>query len=329
MRKFIFTVCLLSLFTSVIFTSIAAPDSSDWKTAANERIEKIRKRDLRLQILDADQQPVAGATVRVRQLRNHFAFGTAINVNLITNPTYAAFFKDHFQWAVLEGESKWANNEPEPGYITYNKADYLINFCAAHGIPVRGHYLFWDVQRYIPKWTIDMSEEDLRAAVDARIESAVNHYKEKFVHWDVNNEMSHGGFYATRLGDEIYPYMFQRVKELDPDAKLFVNDFGNLEGSETEKYVSHIRKLIKQGAPIDGIGAQGHFTGMVFPNLVYQRLDKMAALGLPIWITEYDCNNKDEKQRADSLEKLYRTAFSHPAVEGILMWGFWAGSHAT
>jgi hypothetical protein len=31
--------------------------------------------------------------------------------------------------------------------------------------------------------------------------------------------------------------------------------------------------------------------------------------------------------RADNLEMLYRIAFSKPAVEGVLMWGFWAGSH--
>ena len=30
---------------------------------------------------------------------------------------------------------------------------------------------------------------------------------------------------------------------------------------------------------------------------------------------------------ARGLETLYRAAFAHPAVDGIFMWGFWAGSH--
>src|SRR5262249_42869675 len=30
---------------------------------------------------------------------------------------------------------------------------------------------------------------------------------------------------------------------------------------------------------------------------------------------------------ADNLEKLYRIAFSKSCVDGVLMWGFWAGSH--
>jgi len=35
----------------------------------------------------------------------------------------------------------------------------------------------------------------------------------------------------------------------------------------------------------------------------------------------------DETNRADFLEMFYRIAFSKPAVDGVLMWGFWAGSH--
>src|SRR6185436_13591245 len=61
--------------------------------------------------------------------------------------------------------------------------------------------------------------------------------------------------------------------------------------------------------------------------LTEARLDSLAELGLPIWITEYDSVNSDELIRADNLETAYRIAFSKPAVDGVLMWGFWAGSH--
>ncbi len=53
----------------------------------------------------------------------------------------------------------------------------------------------------------------------------------------------------------------------------------------------------------------------------------MAELGLRIWITEYDSEHADPAVRADNLETLYRIAFSKPAVEGVLIWGLWAGSH--
>jgi len=34
----------------------------------------------------------------------------------------------------------------------------------------------------------------------------------------------------------------------------------------------------------------------------------------------------DEQVRAQELEDFYRIAFSHPAVEGVMMWGFWQNS---
>ena len=51
-------------------------------------------------------------------------------------------------------------------------------------------------------------------------------------------------------------------------------------------------------------------------------------------LTEFDCgwgaDNTDaarELEEADGLEAVYRTAFEHKAVAGIIMWGFWEGNH--
>ena len=98
-------------------------------------------------------------------------------------------------------------------------------------------------------------------------------------------------------------------------------------GNETDAYKQQIQSLMASNAPVDGIGAQGHFGAVIDPLMTETRLDSLAELGLPIWITEYDSVNEDESIRADNLETLYRLAFSKPAVEGVLMWGFWAGSH--
>jgi len=128
--------------------------------------------------------------------------------------------------------------------------------------------------------------------------------------------------------------MFKRVHELDPDVKLFVNDFNVLsvdkdfEKVETDEYVTSIRRLLDQGTPIHGIGIQGHVWKediLATPGVVKERLDKVATLGLPIWITEFDVADDNETSCAEKLDLVYRTAYSHPAVEGIIMWVFWSG----
>ena len=90
--------------------------------------------------------------------------------------------------------------------------------------------------------------------------------------------------------------------------------------------VQQARDLIDAGAPVGGLGAQGHFNEPPAPEVLFRRLDHLAESGLPVWITEYDCTVPDPALRADALERNLRTIFSHPAVDGLLMWGFWAGS---
>lgn len=301
-------------------------EAYDWKTQANARIEQIRRRDVRLLIVDANGNTLPGTSIAVKQKRHRFGFGSAINNN-ISNPNYAAFFRTNFQWAVMENESKWYYNEPSRSNVTYTVANNITNFCHTNGITLRGHTLFWAVEDNVQNWVRNLSDANLRMHLTNRLHSAVNHFKGTFVHWDVNNEMLHGDYFGQRLGGWVNPWMFQRARSLDPQVKLFVNDYNVVAGNETEAYKQQILGLIASNAPIDGIGAQGHFGATINPLLTESRLDSLAELGLPIWISEYDSENADELVRADNLEMLYRIAFSKPSVEGVLMWGFWAGSH--
>jgi GH35 family endo-1,4-beta-xylanase len=298
----------------------------DWKAQANARIEQIRKRDVHLLIVDPNGDPVPGVSVNVRQTRSRFAFGSAINGN-ISNPNYAAFFKTNFEWAVMENESKWYANEPSRSNVTYTAANNITNFCRINGIILRGHTIFWAVDRFVQQWVTNLSNADLLVHLTNRLNSAVNHFKGTFVHWDVNNEMLHGNFFGNRLGNWVNPWMFQHARSLDTNVILFVNDYNVVAGNETDAYKQQILALMASNAPLGGIGAQGHFGATVNPLLTEARIDSLAELGLPIWISEYDSLNADANIRADNLEALYRIAFSKSAVDGVLMWGFWAGSH--
>ncbi|WP_379395431.1 endo-1,4-beta-xylanase [Paenibacillus lentus] len=306
---------------------VAERAAIDWKAEADARIEQLRKGDVQILVTDEQGRPLSGANVEVQQTRNGFPFGSAMSETVLSNSQYSNFFKDHFNWAVFENESKWYANETSKGNVNYTVADRMMQFAEENDITVRGHTVHWEVEQYQPSWVKSLQGNELRQAMDDRITSVVNHFKGKFVHWDVNNEMMHGSFFKDRLGETIWPYMYQRTKELDPDAKLFVNDYNVISQPGDNDYKLHIQELLSQGAPIDGIGVQGHFGATIDPITVKQRLDNLATLNLPIWISEYDSTQPNENIRADNLEALYRIAFSHPSVEGIMMWGFWAGNH--
>ena len=328
---------LAGLFAAVAGVSAAAgarftpaAGNDDWKAEANTRIEQIRKRDIGLFVADRYGNPVPGASASVVQARHYFALGSCINTNALNNASYAAFFKSHFEWAVLENESKWLYNEPQRDFENYSNADALVSFCEQNGILMRGHNIFWAKEEYTPFWCRSLPDSELRSEVEERLASVVPRFRGKFLHWDVNNEMLDGDFFRRRLGSDIEPYMFRRTKELDPAVLTFVNDYSIIAGSEsrTAAYMDEILSLEARDGPVDRIGVQGHFWGdTVEPIQVLARLDQLSALQKHVWVTEYDAVDADENGRADKLENLYRSAFSHPIVDGILMWGFWAGSH--
>ena len=60
--------------------------------------------------------------------------------------------------------------------------------------------------------------------------------------------------------------------------------------------------------------------------MLQHRLDKIAESGLPIWITELTIQDPDENSRAAALDDIMTLYFSHEAVEGVLLWGFWDGA---
>lgn len=287
---------------------------------------QIRKRDVVLKFSGLDSSSLLGSFVKVKQTQNSFPFGTCISRTNIDNEDFVGFFVKNFNWAVFGNELKWYWTEPQKGNFNYKDADELVDLCKSHNIDIRGHCIFWEVVDTVQQWIRSLSQNDLATAVQSRLTDLLTRYKGKFMHYDVNNEMLHGSFYQDKLGKDIRAKMFKIANQLDPSATLFVNDYHVEDGCDTrsspERYIEHILDLQQQGAPVGGIGIQGHIDSPVGP-VVCSALDKLGILGLPIWFTELDVSSVNEHVRADDLEVMLREGFANPAVEGIMLWGFW------
>lgn len=216
------------------------------------------------------------------------------------------WFVKRFNTAVFENELKWYATEPEQGQVNYNIADQMLEFIRANQIVARGHNIFWEDPKYTPAWVRNLTGPELQSAVNSRIRSLMSKYREEFIHWDVSNEMLHFDFYEQRLGPNATLLFYEIAHESDPLATLFMNEFNVVETCSDEKstvdtYISRLRELISGGVSMDGIGLEGHFS---IPNLPLMRaiVDKLATLGLPIWLTEVDISNTldQEHQVSDS-----------------------------
>ncbi len=308
------------------------PDAP-WRAAANARIDQYRKGNLNINVIDASGNPISGATVKVEMQKHTFGFGSAVATPpFLNNATYRNNVYKLFNRVVLESELKWVP------WSSYSEQEALttINMLRQNGISVRGHTLVWPLNNsdVNPPDVLNLTDANLlKSRINAHLTDIMGKTQGQLVDWDVVNEASDNKHFQNILSpnNEILPIVewFNVAKALDPNVKLFINDYGNLgEGDNQEDYKSIIQRALAGGAPIEGIGFQGHFSWQLTPpEELYSRLSQFGQIVPNLAITEFDVNISDEKLQAAYLRDAMTIAFSHPRVNSFLMWGFWEGQH--
>jgi endo-1,4-beta-xylanase len=332
-----------SLLIAAVILLLACFQSNAQDTSLENSISRYRKGEF---IIKAKP----GAQVSVQQLKHDFWFGCAIS-NYMVSPSvseaeknkYKEKFLENFNSGVTENALKWGNMERKKGELDYSPIDKILEWTEANKIPCRGHNIFWGIPQFIQPWVKELPNEELEQTLKNRAETITAKYKGRFAEYDLNNEMIHGNYYQDRLGPEITKKMAEWAHNGDPDAMLFLNDYDILTGNKLPQYMAHIRLLLKQGVPIGGIGVQGHLHAETFDRgQLKNALDSLAQFHLPIRVTEFNMPGQrskyskdrnmqmtpeEEELKARELVDYYKICFAHPAVEGILMWGFWEGAN--
>ncbi|GLT98125.1 hypothetical protein SLE2022_156440 [Rubroshorea leprosula] len=300
----------------------------EWSSHQEQSIQKIRNTNMRVQAVDAEGNPLPNATISISQKASGFPFGCAINKNILNNQAYQNWFTSRFKVTTFEDEMKWYSTEPSQGREDYSVADAMLNFAQQHGVAVRGHNVLWEDPQYQAGWIYNLSPSDLYNAAVRRLTSIMTRYKGKLIAWDVVNENLHFSFFESKLGATISAYIYKLALGVDSRTPLFLNEFNTIEDSRDGKstpvkYLEKLReiKAFRGNGDLNiAIGLESHFG---VPNIPYVRasLDTLAAAKVPIWITELDVLSNPNQ--AQFLEQILREVHSHPAVNGIVIWGAW------
>jgi GH35 family endo-1,4-beta-xylanase len=149
------------------------------------------------------------------------------------------------------------------------------------------------------------------------------------------------------LGPEYLTLAFQFAHEADPDAILYYNDYNIESGPKHASSMVLLRRLLEEGAPIHGVGIQGHWrSGSVPFDDIDQAIADYASLGLRVSITELDvtirgasggqfgrgggrgsCNatppsNDDLAAQAEDYARLFAIFDKHKdVIERVTFWG--------
>ncbi|XP_050369336.1 endo-1,4-beta-xylanase 5-like [Argentina anserina] len=300
----------------------------EWKSHHDQSIEKNRKSNVRIQAVDVQGNPLRNAKISIQQKASSFPFGCAMNKNILTKTAYQNWFTSRFGVTTFEDEMKWYSTENSQGKEDYSVADAMLQFAKQQNIAVRGHNVFWDDPQYQLGWVKSLDKRQLALAAFRRLYSVMNRYKGQVIAWDVVNENLHFKFFESKLGANASAIFYNRASKADETTTLFMNEFNTIEESGDgdsipPKYLQKLRDI--QAFPGNNnlrmaIGLESHFRS---PNIPYIRssIDTLAAANLPIWITELDVQSGPNQ--AWYLEQILREVYTHPKIEGIVIWSAW------
>ena len=195
----------------------------------------------------------------------------------------------------------------------------------------------------------DQKKTVLTDVLTKYITDVVTHYKGIIGAWDVVNEpLNDNGevragsedltqtstfYWSYYLGKDYAVTAFKTAQAADPNAKLFINEYGleSSNGARLKGIIDYVQYIESQGAKVDGIGTQMHINLSVDTLAVDKMFQSLATTGKLIKITEMDVSvgtaSPTDAQKATQAN-LYRYVVNSymknvPAAQqnGITVWG--------
>ena len=286
----------------------------------------------------------AAATLKGAADAGGLAFGAAGGQELFGDEAYRRLFTEQAALFTPDNALKFDALQPREGEFSFAPADALVDGARRSGLLVRGHTLAWN--DWPPAWLKTLSPGETARVFDAYLDRVVPHFAGRIASWDVVNEpfwlgkdkpgtFRPGPWYDAMGVDYIF-HAFRRTAELDPSAKLVLNEAWTESDDPVGRAVRHsllnlVDRIQDKGLRLDGVGLQGH----LLPRLAHDFgafadfLHQLAERRIEILITEFDVDDESfpeevaarDKAVADYAAAFLRATLAVPAVSTIVTWG--------
>ncbi len=320
-------------------------------------IEKHRKTDFSIRLLQPNGVPLSGAKVHLEQQSHEFLFGSNLFM-LGQLPTPE--LEEKYRKAILTLCNQatlpfyWEGTEPQEGAHRFEAnapfmarrppAEPLIAFCKEHSLSMKGHAVVYHL--FLPDW-VTREPAKIPDLLLKRMDELGERFADTIPLWDAVNE-SNKTFdnpFQEAFGERDYvQWAFREIRKRFPKNQLILNETSWIAHScllVKGRYYHQARQLLEAGAPLDCIGFQWHlrhdFGRYLQGNHIaadlaklYSYYENFGDLKLPTAITEITIPSSEEargdpESQAAVVENLYRIWFSIPTMNRITYWNIGDG----
>lgn len=335
-------------------------EAKEWaQPRIEEGIEKNRKADNCLEIVDVQGNPVSDVSVEYKLKRHSFWHGAnCFMLDELDSQEKNQKYKDYFAAAFNQATLPfyWADLEPEKGKPRFFKdspkiyrrpaPDLCLEYCSENNIIPKLHCLNYD--QWSPTWLPIHDVPEIKRQLERRIREIAERYGDSIHCMEVINETLCGYYIEDERHstdffweDDIISWSFDTARKYLPKNELVINEAThfawNTDRSARSWYALSIADAIRRGASIDAIGLQFHMFHRLedeeqltlpfySPRKLFDAMDLYERLfHLPLQVTEvtipaYSNSAEDEELQARLIENLYSIWFSHPSMEAITYW---------
>lgn len=245
--------------------------------------------------------------------------------NITTNGQVRSDFIRYWDQITPENEGKWASVEGTRDVYNWSGLDRAYNYAMANNIPFKQHTFIWGNQS--PGWINSLSPAEQAAEIEEWIRDYCARYPNTAM-IDVVNEATPGhapaAYAQSAFGSNWIIRSFQLARQYCPNAVLILNDY-NVLSWDTDRFIQMARPAVEAGV-VDALGAQGHGLEGQSLSSIQNKLNQVAALGLPIYITEYDVARTNDQEQLQIMQTQFPLFYNHSSVAGITLWGYVVGS---
>ena len=314
-------IAAIALLCAVLALPVRAQIlQGQWVDASQDAIEKHRKTDVTVIVLDRKDRAVQGAKVRLVQERHDFVLGLALPSDRMppkdcrTLEVYRCFnaiaMDRYTDWSITSDAS------PQ------EQAERLTTWHAAIE-PMRTHFgrvISADTARNHDRLSL-LGPTDLRDAVLARVDLAAL-FDPGPDDYDLYADLLKQDMIERKLGQGMLPRMFDRAAARKPKASFGVRVRNAISLQSGRDLANKIQSLEVRQVPFDHITIEQQFRGPIQPNALHRMFEEyVEPLPTPVTLAELQVGGPTPVAAAIKLETMLRLAFAQPRITGLYFAG--------